>query len=87
MNENMTILSLFLDASLVVQAIMLSLLALSVISWTMIFKKVKELKFARANVVVFEEKFWSGVDLSRLYAELSKRRHGGIGIESWHHEP
>jgi len=80
-NENMTILSLFLDASLVVQAIMLCLLALSVISWTMIFKKVKELKFTRVNLAVFEEKFWSGVDLSRLYADLSKRRHGGIGIE------
>lgn len=82
MNADMSILGLFLNASLVVQAIMLSLLLLSVLSWAFIFKKNKELKFAKSNVAIFEDKFWSGVDLSKLYAELSRRQHGAIGIES-----
>jgi biopolymer transport protein TolQ len=77
----MSILGLFLNASLVVQAVMLSLVALSVISWALIFKKNKELKYARSNVAIFEEKFWSGVDLSKLYAELSRSQHGSVGIE------
>lgn len=81
MNADMSILGLFLNASLVVQAIMLCLLGLSVISWTLIFRKTKELKFARSNVDLFEEKFWSGIDLSKLYGDLTKRRHGGIGVE------
>ena len=83
MNEaDMSILGLFLNAGLVVQAVMLSLLALSVISWTFIFKKNKELKFAKGSVFTFEEKFWSGVDLSKLYAELARRQDGIDGIEN-----
>lgn len=81
MNADMSIWGLFLNASLVVQAIMLTLLVLSVISWTMIFQRARLLKEARINIKRFEEKFWSGIDLSRLFSELNMRRNGGEGLE------
>ncbi len=81
MNADMSILGLFLNASLIVQAIMLILLGLSVISWMMIFQRTKLLKAAKENIQRFEEKFWSGVDLSKLYSELNMRHKGGEGLE------
>jgi len=77
----MTIFGLFLNASLVVQGIMLALLVISVTSWTIIFQRVKLFKAAKNNVGLFEEKFWSGIDLSRLFSELNMRRTGGVGLE------
>jgi len=80
-STDMSILGLFLNASLVVQGIMVLLLIISVISWTIIFQRAKLLKAAKANILRFEEKFWSGIDLSRLYSELNMRRNGGAGLE------
>ena len=56
-------------------------MAISIISWTIIFQRSKLLKAAKANVFHFEEKFWSGVDLSQLFSELNMRRNGGEGLE------
>ena len=81
MSTDMTIFGLFLNASLVVQGIMLALLVISVTSWTIIFQRVKLFKAAKNNVGLFEEKFWSGIDLSRLFSELNMRRTGGVGLE------
>lgn len=81
MSADMSIFGLFLNASLVVQAIMVTLLAISVISWTMIFQRARILKNARINIKSFEEKFWSGIDLSRLFSELNMRRNGALGLE------
>lgn len=81
MNADMSILGLFLNASLVVQGIMVLLVAISVISWTIIFQRAKLLKAARINMLSFEERFWSGVDLSKLFTELNMRRNGGAGLE------
>ncbi len=81
MNSDMSIFGLFINASLVVQGIMILLLAISLISWTMIFQKHKLLKASGLNVRRFEEKFWSGIDLSRLFSELNMRRNGGEGLE------
>ena len=82
MHNEMSILSLFLNASFVVQAIMVLLLLISVISWTMIFQRTKILKAARINVRKFEDKFWSGIDLNKLFSELNMRRSGVEGLES-----
>ena len=81
MSADMSIFGLFLNASLIVQGIMVILLAISVISWTMIFKKAKLLKAARININRFEQKFWSGIDLNNLFSELGMRRNGGEGLE------
>jgi biopolymer transport protein TolQ len=61
------------NASIPVQAVMLILLAFSVISWGVIFSKMRELSAAREAAIAFEEKFWSGIDLTRFFKELSSR--------------
>jgi biopolymer transport protein TolQ len=69
----MSVLDLFLEASFVVQFIMLLLLAASVVSWTFIFQRTTALKKASNEVKEFEESFWSGADLNKLYAELAEK--------------
>lgn len=70
----MSFFGLFLQASLLVQLVMLILLATSVVSWAFIFQRAKILKNARAERKKFEDKFWSGVDLNKFYQELSARQ-------------
>jgi len=52
-----------------VQLVMLTLLAASVISWYLIFQRSAYFKAAKNDQLVFEERFWSGMDLGRLYRE------------------
>lgn len=70
----MSFFDLFLQASLLVQLVMLLLLATSVVSWAFIFQRAKILKLAKVETKKFEDKFWSGVDLNKLYQELSARQ-------------
>ncbi len=71
MTTDMSILALISNASFFVQLVMLLLLAISVLAWTIIFNKNKELKQAKLNAESFENKFWSGGDLSKLYEEAN----------------
>lgn len=73
MTSEMSVLDLFLEASFVVQFIMMLLLAASVVSWTFIFQRTTALKKASNEVKEFEESFWSGADLNKLYAELAEK--------------
>lgn len=77
----MSFFDLVIRASFVVQLVMLSLVAASVISWTVIIHKYKLLNSASANAVTFEDKFWSGIDLSDLYKGISQRRLVRQGME------
>ena len=74
MASEISILHLLLEASIVVQAVMLALVGMSVISWAMIFKRKKVLKDALDDAKKFEDRFWSGIDLSKLFAEVSARQ-------------
>ena len=73
MSSDLTFIGLFLQASFIVQLIMLLLLGVSVASWTFIFQRSRALSGARAEMLQFEDKFWSGADLNKLYQELSAR--------------
>lgn len=77
----MSFFDLVIRASFVVQLVMLSLIAASVISWTVIIHKYKLLNRASVNAVTFEDKFWSGIDLSDLYKGISQRRLERQGME------
>lgn len=77
----MSLTHLVLDASFVVQLVMLLLLVVSLLSWTLIFFKYSVIKRARATADQFERRFWSGVDLSELYRRLSGRRNQLDGME------
>jgi biopolymer transport protein TolQ len=66
--------SLILDATLVVQLVMLSLLLASVISWVMIIQRWMVLNSAEQGMLSFEKRFWSGMDLSQLYRDGSNQQ-------------
>jgi biopolymer transport protein TolQ len=82
MTTDMSLWSLFANASLLVQLVMLLLLLASLYSWTLIIQKYRLLKSARADAVTFENRFWSGIDLLELYRQVSKRRDSLEGLAS-----
>ncbi len=69
MSADMSIVSLITNASVLVQLVMLLLLVVSIFAWTIIFTKSKTLKTARQELASFEDRFWSGGDLARLYEQ------------------
>ncbi len=71
----------FADASLVVKAVMLLLLAASIASWTLIIQRGLYLKRARQIAAEFEDAFWSGTHLTKLYAELCASDYQREGLE------
>ncbi|MBY3787095.1 protein TolQ [Photobacterium carnosum] len=81
MNSELTILDLFLQASLLVKLVMLILLGMSIASWAMIIKRSQVLNRAERNASQFEDRFWSGVDLSQLYQEVQERKDDLSGSE------
>ncbi len=82
MNDNMSVFSLILNASFVVQLVMLILVIASVISWIMILQRRKVLSNAKKTLVEFEEQFWSGIDLTQLYRQVSSNPNPNSGAES-----
>jgi len=68
-NDSLSIPHLILNASLVVQLVMLLLIVGSVASWAVIFQRGFVLRRARKAHRTFEDRFWSGVDLNELYRE------------------
>ncbi|GMR08064.1 MAG: protein TolQ [Gammaproteobacteria bacterium] len=80
MSTDMSIISLFLNASLVVQFVMLLLLLASLASWFLIFKKAIVMKDARRAADEFEDRFWSGSDLADLYDKITSRRNAITGM-------
>ncbi len=81
MQADLSITALILEASLVVQLVMLLLLAFSVFGWMMIFQRRKIIQEARVQALKFEDRFWSGVDLARLYQEIGARAQNASGME------
>ncbi len=80
MNTDLSLVSLVLNASVLVQAVMALLLIVSMMSWTMIFQKARILKKARLAADEFEEKFWSGGDLNALYTQVTSGRAKQSGM-------
>ncbi len=72
MNQDMSILHLVLNASVVVQLVMLLLVGVSMASWAAIFRKLFDLKRIKALNDSFEREFWSGTNLNDLYAAAAK---------------
>mgnify|MGYP001551731998 FL=1 len=75
-------LQLVLHASLPVQLVMLLLLLASVASWLIIFRKQRVLGRAEREAERFEERFWSGSELSKLYAGATERSRDVGGLEA-----
>ena len=81
MTADYSFIDLILNASLVVQLVMLILVLASVVSWTMIFNKRLLLKHSKNDADMFEERFWSSEDLSPLYNRITAGRYESSGME------
>ncbi len=73
---------LMLKASLPVKLIVLLLLAGSVISWIIIFRKARIFGRANRDADDFETRFWSGAELNKLYAGATDRNRVVSGLEA-----
>ncbi len=76
----MTLFSLVTRASILVQMVMLTLLAASVLSWVIIVLKSKVLKEATLEAARFEDQFWSGINLSDLYQQVKPKTEERRGM-------
>ena len=82
MTEPLSVFQLVVNASLLVQLVMLVLVAASLASWVMIFQRVIALRRVRRSIEDFEEYFWSGIDLRQLYNDLEQGETELTGIET-----
>ncbi len=81
MKADLSLLSLFTDASALVQIVMLILVTISVVSWTLIIQRGYALRQAQQLFDEFQERFHLSTDLNRLYDYLAQKRNQGFGIE------
>ncbi|WP_426342199.1 protein TolQ [Pseudoduganella sp. S-14] len=72
--QDLSFIALITNAHLIVQLIMALLLAVSIISWTYIFKKLFDVRGARKQTVEFEKTFWAGGNLHALHASAGSNR-------------
>jgi len=79
--QDMSILSLIIQASWVVQLVMLILVVASVASWATIFRKAQSLKQVRQLNDAFEQDFWSGQSLNDLYNSATQNAKSGGPME------
>jgi biopolymer transport protein TolQ len=80
MNMDFSIASLILNASPIVQIVLLLLLIASVGSWTIIIEKSRMLKQSVAAADEFESRFWSGGDLASMYRDIARSSETHMGM-------
>lgn len=79
--SELNFIDLFLKASVVVQIVIAVLILFSIASWTIIIQRGAILRASLKSAVQFEDRFWSGEDLNKLYDGLSNRRENLSGSE------
>lgn len=82
MSNNINVLDLILHASLPVQLVMLLLVLASISSWVIILMKKRVLDRASKGADEFEERFWSGTDMSALMRELGNQDDRASGLSA-----
>jgi biopolymer transport protein TolQ len=80
MNTDLSIVRLILDASIIVQLVLVALLLASIASWAIIIDKRRVLNRAMQSAGEFETSFWSGVDLSSLYRDIARADATPLGM-------
>ena len=81
MQNEMQIWQLVMEASWLVKGVMGLLLIASVASWVIIFRKRQVLTRAEKEADSFEEKFWSGTDLTALHEAITGAHRVSKGME------
>ena len=77
----LSILELFLNASIVVKSVIILLLLASIISWMVIFERWLYINKVSQEFLAFESRFWSDSGLEALLAESQEEGHQTIGAE------
>lgn len=80
--NDMSLFTLIAGASVPVQLVMAVLIITSLFSWWYIFIKVFTIKRAEADAESFENSFWTGGDLNKLYEGISAGRRKPQGMAS-----
>lgn len=73
MNQDLDIFQLVAQASLVVQAVLVLLVLISVMSWAAIFRKLINLHRIKQQNEAFTKEFWAGSSLEELYNTAQQR--------------
>lgn len=81
-DNHLSIISLIMGASLMVQIVLFLLLAASFVSWSIIFTKRRMIRQSRNASDEFEANFWSGGDLNTLYRNATRQKGGSVGMAS-----
>jgi len=76
----MSLISLVMNASFLVQLVMFSLLIASLLSWSIIFTKRQLVRNIKNACDDFEDSFWSGTDLNTLYRNAQRQNETGLGM-------
>ncbi|RJG01735.1 protein TolQ [Noviherbaspirillum sedimenti] len=77
--QDLSFVSLITNASLLVQLVMLLLAAVSLMSWTYIFRKLFAIRSAKTQTEEFERNFWAGGNLNTLYEDAVSNRRRNTG--------
>ncbi len=81
MQNDLQVWQLILQASWMVKLVMAVLLVASLSSWMIIFRKRQMLARAEKGAQDFEERFWSGTDLTQLYEAIGRNATEYSGME------
>ena len=81
LTQDLDIWTLIINASVVVKAVMLLLLAVSFMSWMFIFQKWFSIRRSVRQTGLFEREFWGGKDLNALYQGAVNNRHSIGSLE------
>ena len=79
--EPLSVVNLVVQASVPVQIVIALLVAASLYSWMIIFRKRLVIGRSRREAEQFENQFWSGGDLAQLYRAI-EQRGGSSGMAS-----
>lgn len=75
-DQELSIWGLFLQADIIVKLVILLLIAASLWSWSIIIDKVRALRQQNALADEFEDLFWSGEHIDRIYDRLGGQPDG-----------
>ena len=78
---DLSILELFLNASIVVQSVIVILVLASIVSWMIIFERWIYIKKVNQEFFDFETRFWSDSGLEALLLTSQEGEHEPIGAE------
>lgn len=87
--HDMSIMGLFMQADIVVKVVMLMMVMASIWSWAIIFEKRATLSKLNRRANKFEDAFWSGEPLDKLYHRIKKSPNDPMlktfsaGMEEW----